>query len=102
VADAGAERLRHLPRYLAALRSRQEKLSAGGVGRDRMLMDQVAPLQEAYLNRVGALPDGQPEPLPLLRVRWMLEEYRVSLFAQQLGTPEPISDARIRKALDAA
>lgn len=99
VADAGAE-LRHLPRYLAAVRVRHEKL-AGGLNRDRMLMDQVAPLQEAYLNRVEALPEDQPEPLALRRVRWLLEEYRVSLWAQQLGTPVPVSDARIRKALAA-
>ena len=35
----------------------------------------------------------------LRQVRWMLEEYRVSLWAQQLGTAQPVSDARIRKAL---
>ena len=79
---------------------RHEKLAAG-INRDRALMDQLAPLQEAYLNRVAALPDGQPAPVELRRVRWMLEEYRVSLWAQQLGTPMPVSDARIRKALAA-
>ncbi len=99
VAEAG-EHLRHLPRYLSAVRVRREKL-AGGLARDRMLMDQVGPLQEAYLNRVAALPDDEPEPLGLRRVRWLLEEYRVSLWAQQLGTPAPVSDARIRKALAA-
>jgi ATP-dependent helicase HrpA len=98
VADVGAEQLRQLPRYLAAVRSRQEKVT-GALHRDRMLMDQVAPLQEAYLHRVSALPEGQPEPMSLRRVRWLLEEYRVSLWAQQLGTPVPVSDTRIRKAL---
>ncbi|WP_148572143.1 ATP-dependent RNA helicase HrpA [Nocardioides caldifontis] len=105
VADTGADRLRHLPRYLAAVRHRHERLLSGGVqalNRDRALMDQVLPLQESYLHRVEALPDGTPEPLALRRVRWMLEELRVSLWAQQLGTPEPVSDARIRKALAAA
>jgi ATP-dependent helicase HrpA len=101
VAEAGAGRLKQLPRYLAAARHRQERLSADPV-RDRRLMDQVAPLQEAYLNRLAALPEGHAEPLPLRAVRWMLEEYRVSLWAQHLGTPQPVSDARIRKALDAA
>ncbi|HET6561143.1 MAG TPA: ATP-dependent RNA helicase HrpA [Marmoricola sp.] len=101
VADVGAERLRQLPRYLAGVRVRHEKL-AGGVDRDRMLMDQVSPLQQAYLHRVEALPEGHVEPLGLVRVRWLLEELRVSLWAQQLGTPEPVSDARVRKALAAA
>ena len=101
VADTGAEQLRQLPRYLSAVRARRAKLAAG-LARDRMLMDQVGPLQEAYLNRLAALRDGEPEPLELRRVRWLLEEYRVSLWAQQLGTPVPVSDARIRKALAAA
>ena len=101
VGEAGAAQLRQIPRYLTAVRQRREKLP-GAVGRDRLLMDQVASLQEAYLNRVDALPDGRPPGARLQRVRWMLEEFRVSLWAQQLGTAYPISDARIRKALDAA
>ena len=100
VADVGAAQLRHLPRYLAAVTERRERLAAG-VGRDRLLMDQVAGLQEAYLHRVEALPDGRPPSAGLVKVRWMLEEYRVSLWAQCLGTAYPVSDTRIRKALDA-
>jgi ATP-dependent helicase HrpA len=97
VGDSAAQ-LRHLPRYLAAVGVRRERLAADP-RRDRMLMDQVQPLQEAYLHRVEALPQGQPEPLPLRRVRWLLEELRVSLWAQHLRTAEPVSEARIRKAL---
>ncbi len=101
VAEAGADQLRQLPRYLAAVAERRAKLVAS-VGRDRLLMDQVAGLQEAYLNRVDALPDGRPPSAALVKVRWMLEEFRVSLWAQSLGTAYPVSDTRIRKALDAA
>jgi ATP-dependent helicase HrpA len=101
VADVGAAHLRELPRYLKAVQVRLEKLP-DSVGRDRMLMDQVAALQEAYLHRVAALPDGRVPSADLERVRWMLEELRVSLWAQQLGTAYPVSDTRIRKALDAA
>jgi ATP-dependent helicase HrpA len=100
VAEAGLAQLRQLPRYLSAVRVRRERL-AESVHRDRQLLDQVAPLQEAYLNRVAALRDHQPPSAALEQVRWMLEEYRVSLWAQQLGTAYPVSDARIRKALDA-
>ena len=65
-------------------------------------MDQVAHLQEAYLHRVDALPDGRPpERRAASTVRWMLEEYRVSLWDQARGTAQPVSDTRIRKALDA-
>jgi ATP-dependent helicase HrpA len=101
VSDVGAAQIRELPRYLNAVRQRREKLPAS-VGRDRLLMDQVASLQEAYLHRVDALPEGRPPSAGLCKVRWMLEELRVSLWAQQLGTAHPVSDTRIRKALDAA
>ncbi len=101
--SAGGDHLRHLPRYLAGAEQRRQRLGEGGaaVNRDRALMDQVGPLQQAYLHRVEALPPGTVEPRGLVRVRWLLEEYRVSLWAQSLGTAEPVSDARIRKALDA-
>ena len=65
-------------------------------------MMQVADVQEAYLNQVAALPAGRPPGAALRRVRWMLEEYRVSLWAQQLGTAYSVSDQRIRKALHEA
>jgi ATP-dependent helicase HrpA len=98
VAEAGPRVLRRYPVYLAALEQRRERL-AGQVGRDRQLMDQVVGLQDAWLHRVAALPEGRPLGAALRQVRWMLEEYRVSLWAQQLGTDGPVSDARIRKAL---
>lgn len=101
VSDVGAGQLRELPRYLDAVRQRRDKLPAS-VGRDRLLMDQVASVQEAYLHRVEALPEGRPPNAALRKVRWMLEELRVSLWAQQLGTAHPVSETRIRKALDAA
>ncbi len=100
VADVGAAQLRQLPRYLAAVTARRERLAAD-VGRDRLLMDRVGHLQEAYLHRVEALPEGRPPGAGLVRVRWMLEELRVSLWAQSLGTAYPVSEARVRKALDA-
>lgn len=98
VGEAGVRRLRDYPRYLGAVTHRRERLD-GQVARDRQLMDQLAGLQEAWLHAVAALPDGQPVPRHLRDARWMLEEYRVSLFAQQLGTREKVSDQRIRKVM---
>ena len=101
VADLGAAQLREIPRYMGAVRFRLDKLPSS-VGRDRLLMDQVSSLQEGYLNRVTSLPPGRIPSAELGRVRWMLEEFRVSLWAQHLGTAYAVSDTRIRKALDAA
>lgn len=98
VAEAGPARLRDLSRYLAAVTLRRERLDQQ-VARDRQLMDQVSGLQEAWLHAVAALPDGQPAPQHLRDARWLLEEYRVSLFAQQLGTATKVSDQRIRKVM---
>ncbi len=101
VADAGPEQLRRYPTYLRALSLRRAALDQGGaaVNRDRALMDRIAELQESYLHQVAALPEGRPPGERLRRVRWMLEELRVSLWAQQLGTAYPVSDERIRKVL---
>jgi ATP-dependent helicase HrpA len=96
--EAGADRLRRFPTYLLAIRRRRERLD-DDVMRDRQQMDLVRPVEEAYLHQVAALQDGRPPGDPLRRARWMLEEYRVSLFAQQLGTDGPVSDPRIRKLL---
>jgi ATP-dependent helicase HrpA len=102
VGEAGTTQLRRYPAYLAALELRREKLGTGGAAganRDRQLMDRITDLQEAWLHQVDALPEGRPPGEQLRQVRWMLEEYRVSLWAQHLGTPYPVSDQRIRKAL---
>ncbi len=105
VGEAGAAQLRRYPTYLSAMEQRREKLGtdgAAGLARDRQRMDQVAELQESWLHLVDALPEGRPPGAGLRQVRWMLEEFRVSLWAQQLGTPYPVSDQRLRKALAAA
>ncbi len=100
IADAGLTRLRHYPRYLAAMQLRRERLP-GQVTKDRAWQDQVVGLQDAYLHQVAALPPGRPPGEQLRRARWLLEEFRVSLWAQQLGTAEAVSDQRVRKVLAA-
>jgi ATP-dependent helicase HrpA len=98
VAEAGVAALRSYPRYLRAVEQRLDKLP-GDPGRDAVLMGSVAGPQAAYLNRVEALPAGTPPPAALVRVRWMLEELRVSLWAQQLGTAHAVSVGRVERAL---
>jgi len=89
VSATPAERLPHLPRYLAALRRRLEGAS-GNVSRDQTLAWQVREVEDEWAAC------GSPSS-----VRWMIEELRVSLFAQTLGTDGSISAQRIRKALAA-
>ncbi|WP_397203860.1 ATP-dependent RNA helicase HrpA [Nocardioides sp.] len=100
IGEAGAAQLREFPRYLAAVQHRRARLDEQ-VARDRQLMDQMADLQDAWLHQLAALPAGRPPSAGQRAVRWLLEEYRVSLWAQQLGTLGSVSDQRIRKALAA-
>ncbi|MFT4265232.1 MAG: ATP-dependent RNA helicase HrpA [Nocardioides sp.] len=100
IADAGSH-LRRYPTYLLALRRRRERLDdAAGLRRDAELMAQLGDLQERYLHALAALPDGRPAGARLREVRWLIEEWRVGLWAQQLGTAVPVSDARIRRVLE--
>jgi ATP-dependent helicase HrpA len=104
VGEAGTTRLRRHRTYLAAMRERRTALENGGpaaLAKDRQRMDLVQPMQEAWLARVDALPEGRPPGAGLRAIRWMLEEYRVSQWAQQLGVDGPVSDVRLRKAFDA-
>nr|WP_307844573.1 ATP-dependent RNA helicase HrpA [Actinotalea solisilvae] len=98
---AGAARLPHLVRYLRAARHRLGK-AAADPGRDQALAWQVAEVQDAYEDALRALRAGSPDAARAARleeVRWLVEELRVSLFAQQLGTAQPVSAKRIRTVL---
>ncbi|MGH3646250.1 MAG: ATP-dependent RNA helicase HrpA [Micromonosporaceae bacterium] len=96
VSDTGAERLPDLARYLKAARVRLDKLP-GNPQRDRQLTDEVAEVWQAYQELVAELGAGRDE---VRRVRWMVEELRVSRYAQQLKTPYPVSATRIYRAID--
>ncbi|MGI8994473.1 MAG: ATP-dependent RNA helicase HrpA [Nocardioidaceae bacterium] len=98
VQDAGVEALRHYPRYFAAMEQRLDKL-LDDPRRDSELMGTVAGVQAAYLQRVESRRPGETPGPALQAVRWMIEELRVSLWAQQLRTPHPVSVSRIEKAL---
>ena len=98
VSATGLERLRHLPRYLEAITLRVRKL-VDNPGRDRQAANQLEPAVAAFEAAGGRIPiDPEADPR-LVRVRWMLEELRVGLFAQELRTAETVSPQRIAKAL---
>jgi ATP-dependent helicase HrpA len=94
VAATPSEWLEQLPRYLQALERRLEKLR-GDPERDRRLLLEMQPLWQRYWARcdeAGSCKGGE-----LQRFRWMLEELRVSLFAQELKTLETVSVPRLEK-----
>ena len=87
-------RLSHLPRYLKAMRLRAERLRHDPA-KDQQRMLQVLPYWREYLrHRAAASAD-------LEELRWLIEEWRVSLFAQELKTAEPVSAKRLARALEA-
>jgi ATP-dependent helicase HrpA len=95
VTATGWRRLPDLVRYLTAIERRLDKLPDDPHrDRDRMLAAQQ--LQASYEQLNGKVRPGEA----LEQIRWMLEELRVSYFAQALGTPYPVSDKRILKAMD--
>lgn len=89
------ERLKEFPRYLKAIEQRLEKAPLDP-RRDAQLAAEVAPIETRYRDKVkaerGARPPGDDE------FRWLLEEFRVSLFAQQLKTRVPVSARRLTDA----
>ncbi|MGH3438273.1 MAG: ATP-dependent RNA helicase HrpA, partial [Sciscionella sp.] len=98
VAATGAARLPHLARYLQGMLRRMEKLPTEPV-RDAEWMAAVARMAGVYREALDALPAGSQVPAALREVRWMIEELRVSFYAQQLGTAYPVSEKRILRAL---
>ncbi|HLS75257.1 MAG TPA: ATP-dependent RNA helicase HrpA [Nocardia sp.] len=100
VSEFGSARLREVPRYLRAARARLEALPASAV-RDRQGMVEVDRAMAAYDRLLRALPENRRTAPEVVEIWWMIEELRVSLFAQKLGTPYPVSAKRIEKAIAA-
>ena len=96
VRDTPAEWLKEYPRYLKAIEQRFEKIGAQ-LQRDRVWSGELAGYWEQYQARLKKhQQEGKRDP-ELSQYRWMLEEYRVSLWAQQLGTKMPASEKRLSK-----
>lgn len=101
LARTGLPRLQHYPRYLAGALERVTTLS-DNPGRDRQRMTEYERSATAFTEAGGVVPLPADAPANLVQTRWLLEELRVSLFAQRLGTAEPVSPQRIAKALKGA
>lgn len=101
VAATGYAQLAQLPRYLEAMARRLDKLPTGYV-RDGESMRVVQELEDEYDDAIASLRAGALIPSALRAVRWMLEELRVSFFAQELGTAYTVSAKRVRAALHKA
>ncbi|MFM2325776.1 MAG: hypothetical protein RL244_2655 [Pseudomonadota bacterium] len=95
LAETPWPQLQHLPRYLKAITLRLDKLRADPA-RDAQKMAEHKPLEQRYW-RLVAERKGQLD-VRMQEFRWLLEELRVSFFAQELRTPQPVSVKRLEKA----
>lgn len=98
ISRTGLTQLERLPVYLRAIRYRMEQLQSN-TGRDRAWQNESDRVTQAYLDAGGDFPASEHLPDHLFRARWLIEEFRVSLFAQQLGTRGSVSLKRIMKVL---
>jgi ATP-dependent helicase HrpA len=96
---AGTTRLPALARYVQAAGRRLDKL-AENAGRDAQQMAVVHRVQDAYHHALDALPPDARASDGAAEIGWQIEELRVSLFAQAMGTPQPVSERRIMTAID--
>lgn len=99
VTQNGWKRLPDTLRYLQAIEKRMDKLAIDA-HRDRAQMLKVESIQQKWQQWLNKLPPVRQASEEVQAVRWMIEELRVSYFAQQLGTPYPISDKRILQTME--
>ncbi|EJK2993543.1 ATP-dependent RNA helicase HrpA [Vibrio cholerae] len=98
--ECGWKRLPDILRYMCAIERRMEKLPVDP-NKDRLHMLKIESVANKYKELLNKIPKGMAIPDNVREIRWMLEELRVSYFAQQLGTPYPVSDKRIINAIEA-
>lgn len=94
----GISRLRHLPRHLQALTIRLEEMNQNP-DRDADRQDEVNFVEEQLEKQLSKLPAARANTKEAKDIAWQIQELRVSLFAQRLGTPRPVSAQRIQKAI---
>ncbi|MGM7699565.1 ATP-dependent RNA helicase HrpA [Microbacterium sp. A84] len=100
ISASGIDHLAHLPRYLDGMLDRI-KILASEPGKDRTRMTEYERMAKAFEDAGGTIPLAPATSPALVEVRWLLEEFRISVFAQRLGTAQPVSPQRIQKLLSA-
>jgi ATP-dependent helicase HrpA len=90
---------RNLDRYLAAIEQRLDKLARDGASADKQRMREILPYWQAYKQRAERAAGKPQRPDGLHELRWMIEEYRVQVYAQPLGTAMKVSAKRLDAAL---
>ena len=100
VTVTGAARLGDLARYVTAIERRLDRLPQG-INADQDRMGRVHAVEDAYDDLVAALSPSRAAGGDVRDIAWLIEELRVSLWAQQLGTARPVSEQRIYRAIDA-
>ncbi|MBU76894.1 MAG: ATP-dependent RNA helicase HrpA, partial [Pseudoalteromonadaceae bacterium] len=98
VSQHGAAKMMDLIRYLKAIERRLEKLPVDP-NRDRLCVLELEKVAEQYQKLTNKIPKGMPVPEEISNIFWMQQELRVSLFAQTLGTPYPVSAKRVLNAI---
>ncbi|MFI7150632.1 ATP-dependent RNA helicase HrpA [Nonomuraea sp. NPDC050022] len=99
ITATGYRRLPDILRYIRAIERRLTKLPEEP-WRDEEWMDRVHKVEDAYEDLLARLHPARRSDPDVLEIRWMIEELRVSFFAQTLGTPTPVSEKRIAKAME--
>lgn len=97
--DCGWKRLPDILRYMRAIERRMEKLPIDP-NKDRLQLLKIEAVTQEYRELKNKIPKGAVVPESVKEIHWMLQELRVSYFAQQLGTPYPVSDKRVRNAIE--
>ncbi len=97
VAATGLARLRDVERYLRGAQHRLERAATNP--REPLLQEQIDAVESAYADLLEVLPAARRSAPEVVDVGWLVEELRVSLFAQTLGTARPVSEKRVRRAI---
>jgi ATP-dependent helicase HrpA len=99
VTATGRRRLPDIRRYLRAMVHRLDRLP-GDLARDAEQMESIVRVTTAWHQALAGPPAPRPDHAAPAEIRWMIEELRVSYFAQSLGTPYPVSEKRVLRAIE--
>jgi ATP-dependent helicase HrpA len=99
ISECGIDKLDDIYRYVQGLEKRMEKLKVDA-NKDRTNQIELDKVYDLFDQQMDKLPKGVRTPKELQDIYWMLEELRVSMFAQTLGTKYPISIKRIKQAIN--